>query len=197
MAFYVSTLYNLPVGSIKYFIFVIDKSDGVHSAWVNQNLQQLGETLGSAVGVVTGPDRLTKEVYRFLADNLKSNYGAVEGLLHETTSLLISEGSLSETQTSLYLIPVATNSEQGDATVAAALIQRIGAALRENRLQEFIRCLGARELQLEAIGGGFIVCTLRQINDVFVLQPNLAGIGVNINAVIEKFLPPETRSLAP
>ena len=41
MGFHVSTLHNLPVENIRYFVHVVDMSSGVHSCWINKNLQVL------------------------------------------------------------------------------------------------------------------------------------------------------------
>ena len=106
MAFHVSTLYNLPFRRSMYFLYVIDVSGGEHSDWIRRNMTRLGETAGSNVGIVSGPNELTREVFDFLEDNLSSDFAGIEGVLHETTCLLISEGTLLDTQSAIYLIPV-------------------------------------------------------------------------------------------
>ena len=197
MGFHVSTLHNLPVGDIKYFVHVVDmSSSGVHSVWITEDLHTLAASLGRDAGLVTGPGGFSEELYQFLSRNLSSDFGAVESLLHSATCLLISEGHLVHTQNTVYLIPVATQEENESVrNLIATLISEIAGALRENKLQEVVSALGAQELQLRSVGGGFLVCNLRRLNEVLELKPNVSGIGVNLNAAIKKWLPPETRSI--
>lgn len=71
----------------------------------------------------------------------------------------------------------------------------IADAPREGRLDDLVSSLGAHELQLTAAGGGFFVVNLRRLNKVVELKPNVAGVGLNLNAMVESWLPPEARSI--
>ncbi|MDQ0080992.1 hypothetical protein J2W35_001329 [Variovorax boronicumulans] len=196
MGFHVSTLHNLPVGSIQYFIHVVDMSGGEHGRWINENLHALAASLGRDAGLVTGPRNLSYELHQFLSRNLSSGFGAVEGLLHSATCLLISEGHLAHTQKPVHLIPIATPQVSESAhELIATLIGMIANALRTGQLQDLVISLGAHEFQLSSAGGGFVVCTLRRLNKVLELKPNVAGLGLNLNGTIEALLPPEARPI--
>jgi hypothetical protein len=194
MGFHVSTLHNLPVGGIHHFVHVLDISGGVHARWINENLQTLAASFGRDAGLVTGPPDLSEELYRFLSRNLASDFGSVEGLLHSATCLVISEGHLAYTHSPIYLIPVATPDESESAhELISALLHMVADALQANNLQKLVSSLGASKLELTEAGGGFFVCNLRRLNKVVDLKPNVAGLGVNLNAAIEALLPPEAR----
>lgn len=196
MGFHVSTLHNLPAGSIQYFVHVLDMSGGVHDRWIKENLHTLAASFGREGGLVTGPRDLSQELYGFLSKNLSSDFGAVEGLLHSVTCLVISEGHLALTQQPVYLIPIATPDESESAyEFISTLINMIADALREGRIEELVSSLGAQRFELKNVGGGFLVCNLRRLNNILELKPNIAGLGVNLNAIIEEFLPPEARSI--
>ena len=115
MGFHVSTLHNLPIGQIEYFVHVLDISGGTHSRWITENLHTLASSFGRNAGLVTGPQDLSHELYLFLSKNLPSNFGAIEDILHSTTCLVISEGHLVNTNKSVYLIPIATSDNNEEA----------------------------------------------------------------------------------
>ena len=196
MGFHVSTLHNLPIGHIEYFVHVLDMSDGAHSRWINENLHALASSFGRNAGLVTGPRDLSEELYRFLSQNLASGFGAVEGVLHATTCLVISEGHLANTDRPVYLIPIATPGATEEAReLIVTLLGMIAESLRNSQLEKLVSSLGAQELELSSAGGGFWVCNLRRLNNMLELKPNVAGLGVNLNAIIESSLPPAVRPI--
>ncbi|ROZ72084.1 hypothetical protein [Ramlibacter sp. WS9] len=196
MGFHVSTLHNLPTGGIEYFVHVLDMSSGVHARWIGDNLQSLAASFGKNAGLVTGPRDLSEELYQFLSRNLAGGLGAIEGILHSTTCLVISEGNLAHTQQPVYLVPLATSEASESAhDLIQTLLRMIAGALGAGKLQELVRSLGAHELQLSATGRGLFVVNLRRLNRVIELKPNVAGLGLNLNAVIEALLPPEARQI--
>jgi len=196
MGFHVSTIHNLPIGQIEHFIHTLDMSDGVHARWINKNLHILASSLERNAGLVTGPRDLSEELFRFLTQNLTSDFLAIEGILRSTTCLIISEGHLTKTNKPVYLIPIATHEANEDAhELIEVLLSMIAEALRNNQLKQLVSSLGAQELELSATGGGFLVCNLRRLNNMLELKPNVAGLGVNLNAIIEASLPPETRPI--
>lgn len=196
MGFHVTTLHNLPVGGIDYFVHVFDLSNGAHAKWINANLSTLAVSFGRNAGLVTGPGDLSHELYSFLSRTLVSDFAAVERLLCSTTCLLISEGHLAHTKRPIYLIPIATPDESpGAQELIAALIQSVATALQAGGLRKLVEEMGAIELELREADGGLLVCTLRRLNKVVELKPNVAGMGVNLNAMIENMLPPEKRPI--
>lgn len=196
MGFHVSTLHNLPVGRIRYFVHVIDISSGLHSHWIDENLSFLADSLGPDAGLVTGPANVSSEIYEFLSHNLASRFCEIESLLHSTTCLLVSEGHLTTTESKIYLIPISTNDESEDAKeFVQTILNSLAEALKRNELQQFLSKLGAQELELQNHRENFFVCTLRCLNEIVVLKPNIAGLGLDLNAAIERLLPSEQRSI--
>lgn len=194
MGFHVSTLHNLPVGGIDYFVHVLDMSGGTHARWIGENLHSLAASFGKNAGLVTGPRDLSEELYQFLSRNMTDGFGTAESILRSVTCLVISEGHLAYTQQPVYLMPLATPEESEYAQeLIATLLEMIAGALRANQLEDLVRSLGAHELKLAAAGGGFFVVNLRRLNKMLELKPNVAGLGLNLNAVVESLLPPEAR----
>lgn len=196
MGFHVSTLHNLPIGHIEYFVHVLDMSGGAHSCRVNENLHALASSFGRNAGLVTGPRDLSEELYRFLSQNLACGFGAVEGVLLATTCLVISEGHSANTDKPVYLVPIATPGATEEAQeLIVTLLGMITESLRNNQLKQLASSLGAQELELSSAGGGFWVCNLRRLNNMLELKPNVAGLGLNLNAIIEASLPSAIRSI--
>ena len=196
MAFYVSSLYQFD-GNYDYFVYVIDVSPKqVHSNWINENLHPLAKSFGPNAVLVSGSSNLSTELYNFLSENLPSDYGKVEALLHSVTCVLVSKGNLTITQSPIYLIPVATKEETEAAqNLIATLINEIAKALKGGNFEEVTLFQDAQKLQLKTVGSNLLICTLRNLNEIFELNPKIFGVGVNLNKVIEKLLPPETRSI--
>lgn len=196
MGFHVSTLHNLPTGNIKHFVHVLDLTRGVHARWIAENLQLLAVGFGPSAGLVTGTQNLTDELYQFLLKNVAEDFTAVESVLHSTTCLVISEGHLSRTDKPVYLLPLAPPEESEAAhAMITTLLDMIAASIKGDRLAELVAKLGAVELGLTRAGGGIVVCTLRGLNRMLELKPNVAGLGLNVNAIVEKLLPPEARRI--
>lgn len=195
MGFHVSTLHNLPINGIEHFVHVLDISSGAHAQWIGENFQPLAASFGKNAGLVTGPMDFSQELYTFLSRSLGAEFAGVERLLHSATCLVISEGHLAHTRRPVYLIPVATTDASESANeLISTLIRMIASAIQAGQLQEFVGSLGASKLELETTGG-FFICNLRRLNTVLELKPNVAGLGLNLNAVIEKLLPPVARPI--
>ena len=196
MGFHVSTLHNLPTGNIKHFVHVLDMTNGVHARWIAENLHALAKGFGPTAGLVTGTDNLTHELYQFLMKNVAENFGAIESVLHSATCLVISEGHLSRTDRPVYLLPVSLPEESEAAhEMITTLLNMLAASIKEGQVRSLVTSLGAIELGLTKAGGGLVVCTLREINKMLELKPNVAGLGINLNAIVEKLLPPEARAV--
>lgn len=196
MGFHVSTLHNLPTGNIKQFVHVLDMTNGVHSRWIAENLHALAKGFGPTAGLVTGTENLTNELYQFLMKNVAESFGAIGSVLRSATCLVISEGHLSRTDKPVYLLPLAPpEGSEAAHEMITSLLNMLAASIMDDRVRSFVGSLGAIELGLTKAGGGLIVCTLREINKVLELKPNVAGLGLNLNVIIEKCLPPEARAV--
>ena len=193
MGFHVSTLAHLPRGGIRYWIYVVDVSDrGVHSDWIKADLTKLGASVGSDVGLVTGPAELSQELFEYLHSSLASadDFCALEALLHGTTCLVVSEGHLHKTPSSVYLIPVAGRGHgEAEREFVTATLTTVSEDLAAGeRLQEAVVSQhGAREFRLKNRQARLLVC-LQWINRTIELKPKVAGVGINLNAVIEAIL---------
>jgi hypothetical protein len=196
MGFHVSSIANLPVGTIDFFVHVIDATRGLDSDWIAANLQRLAHDFGPKAGLVVGNGNLSQELYAFLQKNAGKDFSTLSRLLDSTSCLLISEGHLSTTTKPVYLLPIATTKRltDDDHQATEALISLIAKAISNDELETFVASLGARKIELSEIGGGMVVCTLRHLNDALELKPNFNGVGVNLNAVIEKLLPEPKRT---
>jgi hypothetical protein len=196
MGFHVSSLASLPVGTIEYFVHVVDATRGRDGDWIATNLNKLAGDFGANAGLVVGPENLSQELYTFLSKNIKKDFAPLEKMLQETTCLLISEGHLATTNRPVYLLPIATTSRNdNDANQATgALINMIAKAISNDSLEKFIESLGAHKIELSSIDASMFVCTLRNLNDFLELKPNFYGLGANLNAIIERCLPTQKRS---
>jgi hypothetical protein len=196
MGFHVSTLLNLPTGNISHFVHVLDMTGGVHARWIAENLQTLAADFGANAGLVTGTHDLSMELYEFLQKNAAGNFGPIESILTSTTCLVMSEGHLTKTNKPVYLLPLSTPEESEAAhEMITALLTMIAASIKADRLREFVTGLGAVEFGLTRAGGGIVVCTLRDVNKMLELKPNVSGVGLNVNAIVERLLPPEARRI--
>ena len=196
MSYYVSTIHNLPVNNMRFFVHVFDTTNGTHTRWIMDNLQELGQVFGADAGLVTGPQELTKELRQFLSDNTTGNFDLIGAILAHSTCLIISEGHLASTTKNIYLLPLSPAEESaGNHAFIDVLLRMLSQAMQTGKLDELFSDLGAIPIGLNAVSGGFFVCSLRNLNQILELKPNLMGIGMNINALIEKLLPPAERSV--
>jgi hypothetical protein len=194
MGFHVSTLYNLPTDRIRHFVHVLDLSGGLHAKWIEENLHNLARSFGPNAGLVTGPQDLTLELHQFLLRNVNSDFGPIEKLLHSATCLVISDGHLTTTTAPVFVLPLATTEDPEAAhEMIDTLLRMLGTAARADRVPQLVESLGALRISLAGVGGTIVVCTLRELNKVVDLKPNVAGFGVNLNAIVERLLPPSER----
>jgi hypothetical protein len=67
--------------------------------------------------------------------------------------------------------------------------------MHDNRVVEFLTNLHATPIELSDIRQGMLITTLRHVNQYLQLQPNFYGLGVNLNAVVERIVGPAVRDL--
>ncbi|MCY3868603.1 MAG: hypothetical protein OXG87_03535 [Gemmatimonadetes bacterium] len=58
--------------------------------------------------------------------------------------------------------------------------------MKEDNFAEIALFQDAQKLQLKNVDGGFLICTLQNLNEIVELKPNFFGLGININKAIEK-----------
>jgi hypothetical protein len=198
MGMYVSQLRSVPVGRYDYYAYLVDASAAaVHSKDVDRFFDGFAKQSEVDAVIVRGPQDLSYELFQFLQIQAPNDFGRLEALFHEVTCLVISEGALQTTNKPVHVLPlrqrdvVAFEQPQFVDSLLAALL----VAMRKDRLSEFVQSLGAERLTLNEIQDGMLVATLRRLNEALELKPNVAGVGLNLNAVIQRFLGPSERPL--
>jgi hypothetical protein len=188
----------VPVGLYEYYTYLIDTSAAeAHSGAVDHFFDSFAKQSGVDAVIVRGPGDLSWELFEFLQMHAAANLGRLESMFHEATCLVISEGALQTTTKPIYVLPLLlpTTDKAEQAAFADALLSSLLSALKANQLRDFVKSLGAEQIELSNISGGMLVSTLRHANDVLELKPNIAGMGLNLNAAIQKALGPSQRSL--
>ena len=196
MGMYVSQLRSVPVGMFEYYVYLVDASEGAaHSPEIANALQDLAVRSGTDAVVVSGPRDLSFELFEFLQRHAQADFGRLEHLFHEVSSLVISEGALQTTTSQVFVLPLVPGrtDSANHSEVLAKLVAGLLDAMRRRRVAEFCMSLGAEQMRLTDLKGGLLVTTLRRLNEALELKPNLAGIGLNLNAIIEEILGPATR----
>lgn len=198
MGMYVSELRSIPIGAYQYYVYLVDPSIRVsHTEEIAKFFQRFAAASGVDTVIVHGPPDLSNQLRQFLQRNAGDNFVAIEHLFHEVTCLIVSEDSLQATRAPVHVIPLLEQAADGSSRseFLDALITSLLNSMRTGNVSEFCRSLGARELALSEIGGGMVVATLRHLNEALELKPNFAGLGLNINAIIERALGPAKRSV--
>jgi len=195
---YVSQLRSVPVGLYDYYVYFVDAStDSAHSPVIANAMQQFAEKSGTEAVMVHGPHDLSMELFQFLREHAPADFGRLEHLFHETTSLVISEGALQTTTSQVFVLPLlpASAITSTHEELFSELVEKLLDAMLERRVAEFCMSLGAEPMELTDLRGGLIVSTLRRLNETLELKPNVAGMGLNLNHVIESIVGPHTRPL--
>lgn len=198
MGMYVSELRSVPIGAFTYYLYLVDVSPNrEHSNAIAAALQDLAVKSGASALVVSGPGNLSQELYGFLRTNAKSDFGGLEQLLHNVSSLVVCEGAIQTTKSTVFVLPLIAQGVTSDDAIAflTELVGGLLEAMRSSRISDYCQSLGAEPLDLVDLKGGLLVSTLRNANKFFELKPGLGGVGVNLNAVIERFVGSPTRPL--
>jgi hypothetical protein len=74
------------------------------------------------------------------------------------------------------------------------LMQSVVEKVRDGTILQHAQALGAARFKLKSVRNGMMVTTLRNLSRVIELKPNIAGLGVNLNAIIEKALGEASRA---
>jgi hypothetical protein len=198
MGMYVSQLRSVPVGVYEYYAYLVDASaNQVHSSAVDRFFEVFAKQSDIDAVIVRGPEDLSWQLFQFLQMHAPKDFARLERLFHEATCLLISEGALQITNKPIHVLPLMLSSAEGSdrSELADALLSSLLKALKEHRLSEFVQSLGVEQIALSEVDGRMLVATLRRLNEWMELKPNIAGMGLNLNAVIQSTLGPSQRSL--
>ncbi|WP_202857166.1 hypothetical protein [Fulvivirga marina] len=187
---HVSTLLNVPSKGFNYYAYVADPKDQF-GKWLNENFHAIAEQIGSNNLIVRGGSSgsYDQELYEFLSQHCESNlFGILEGLFHESVSLIVSEGALHSTSGQVYVIPITREFDVKDSPqnqLATELFKLVISAISNNELEQRLEQLGAEQFELKEKKKNLILSTLKFVNKYLELKPNLAGVGINLNQVIE------------
>ena len=204
MGFTVGSFQQAPIGEFDYSIFVItNRDDATHKKWMDRNFHRIAKDIGHKAVIVKGyDDNFSNEMKVFLErwmndqdDQSSEAAQAISELLEQTTCLLVAKKDIRSSNAPLLLIPLAPAPESDEPEGKAdtekfldELIQSVVAKVRDGTIMEHAHALGARRFELKSVRNGVVITTLRRANEVLELKPNLAGIGLNLNAMIEKAL---------
>jgi len=167
-----------------------------HTRAIAESLLSLAMDAGTDAAIVSGPASLSAELTEFLQRHAPEHFVQLEILLGQVSCLLISRGALQTTTQEIFVVPLAlghTDVESQKALIEG-LLSPLVQAMREDTVADFCRSLGAQELPLSDLKGGIVVAIFRNLNKVLELKPNVIGLGVNLNAVLERFLGPPERA---
>jgi len=198
MGMYVSQLRSVPIGRYDYYAYLVDAStQAAHSKEVDRFFDGFAKQSEVEAVIVRGPQDLSYELFRFLQVHAPTDFGRLEALFHEVTCLVISEGALQTTSKPVHVLPLLPRDEGtlGQSQLLDALLGSLLRAMRNHQLTEFVHSLGAERVALSEIKDGMLVATLRRLNEALELKPNVAGVGLNLNAIIQRFLGPSQRPL--
>ncbi len=194
MGFKVTTMHNVPVGILEYFIYVLEHSAShKYTDWFDANFEDVGKQLGNRSAIVQGYDaNLTNEIFEFLCRNAEnqSEAIAIEEALMGTVSLLISRGNLYQTEYPIVVIPLAKKADERAESeeLMSEIMSDVLKHIHDDCIDELAKKLGGEEFKLKDARGGLFFSTLRYLNKVIQLKPNIVGLGADINAVLEPLL---------
>jgi hypothetical protein len=191
MGFYVSQLRSVPTDAFEYYVYIVDASEGAtHSEEIAKSLIELAIKSGTNAGIVRGPSDLSAEVYKFLQTHASPGSITLENLFGNVSCLVVSEGSLQTTTKQVFVIPLAPRAADSlsQKPLIDELISRLIDSMHKHQLPDFCRSLGAQEIALKGLKAGALIATLRGLNEMLELKPNIAGLGLNLNALFQRIL---------
>jgi hypothetical protein len=195
MGFAVTSIHRVPQAGFDWYVYVVCGDASTRNA-IDERLAEFGYAIGRQAAFVTGTEDYNRELLAILQ---KSNYEGLtdfQDLFHTTPCLLISSGNLLTTSAPVYVLPIPSLEETtGHAlTVLRTLVDMIEKAIAANSMETLFKDIGARQVALSALPGGVVVATLARFNQVVKLEPNVFGIGINLNRIVEKWLKARQRA---
>lgn len=205
MGYSVGSLTRVPLEIYDHCIFVVgDHKMNKRARWLQANFARLAGSLPRKTALVAGTNHeVSEEVRNLICGAAEDEDGA--GWKHflflsEHTSLVISRGVIRKTNSPLMLVPLGGMAGDEDSDeFMGAVFSAVCDAIRDSRVNELVEELGAVQVPLRPFKPGMKVATLKRVNQLLELKPNLAGVGFNLNAAIDDYLrglEPEGRPLA-
>ena len=190
-----SSIHTIPAQGFDWFIHVVGGGPAVRDL-LNAQVSPLGLMLGPAALLIAGTQRYEDELVALLERHVTEDTRALTELFLATPCLVISKGHLLKTRDPIYVLPLprpeATDSPEF--TLIRRLIEVMAQALRQDILVERLQDLGSTRLNFASLPGGAVVATLEKLNTYFKLEPNMAGIGINLNRLIANWVAARVRA---
>src|SRR5262249_10675695 len=159
------------------------------------SLLHLAIDSGADAAIVSGPVNLSAELSQFLETHASADFPRLDSLFRQVSCLLVSEGAIQTTEKQVFVIPLAAAHQDiaSQTELLDKILSPLVKAMHAHKVAEFCQSLGAEQVALSGLRGGMLVAKLRYLNKVLQLKPNVMGIGVNLNEVIEQALGPPQR----
>lgn len=193
MGYRVSGLAHVPTNPDDWHLYVAGTFTDDEDAWLNNNFNQLAKDIGAKGIIVAGhdADAFTDTVIKFFEKyrTKPTESEPLENQLYQMAFAVVSKGDLLSTRRPAYFVPLSL----GEAPIAdasrfmSAMISKIVNSIAADDVPALMKKLGATEYKLKD-GSNAFLATLRHLNEVLLLEPNVIGIGVNLNRAIEKLL---------
>ena len=185
MGFKVSRLTNVSGGKYGHYLFVVGEGTPAQHEWVKKNFDRLAKEIGSEAAIVAGHDeKLSDDIFEFLIRNASDQVALA---FQDTLSYVVTKGDLQTTEHPVFVFPFAQNGD--DRSEAAEFMTEITdiivRAIKNDRVKDLARDLGCEEIRLRSSRSALWFSTLRRLNDVVALQPNIMGCGINLNKLLE------------
>jgi hypothetical protein len=190
-----SSIHRIPAHGFDWFIHVVGGGPAVRDL-LNAQVSPLGLMLGPAALLVAGNQRYEDELIALLERHVTKDAQALTELLVATPCLVISKGHLLKTRDPVYVLPLPRPEavDSSEFSLIRQLIEVMAQSIRQDALAELLQNLGSTRLDLEPLPGGAVVATLEKLNTYFKLEPNMAGIGINLNRLIANWVAARVRT---
>ena len=195
MGFAVTSLHRAPQAGFDWYVYVVGGDAETKSA-IDGQLANFGFAIGPAAAFITGTDKYNKELFDLLSKGYGEGMNLFMDLFHSTPCLILSDGSLLKTVNPVHVLPIPSLRPDAKHAVAVLgkLIELIANAIATGSLPQLFENLGAKRIDLAALPGGVVVATLAKLNDIVKLEPNMFGIGVNLNRIVSGWLSSRQRT---
>lgn len=192
MGYNVGSLTRVPLEVYDHCIFVVgDPGINKRALWIQNNFGRLAQSLPQNTALVAGTNyKVSQEVMGLICDAADQGNGWRHfTFLADHTSLVISKGDIRKTNSPLILVPLGGSGGDSDSDeFMGAVFMAVCNAVKVGRVDALVDELGGVHVPLMPFKPGMKVATLRRLNQVIELKPNLAGLGFNLNAAIEQYL---------
>lgn len=196
MGYNVGSLTRVPLEVYDHCIFVVgDPEINKRAQWIQNNFGRLAQSLPDKTALVAGTNhKVSQEVIGLICEAADQDDGEGKGWRHfmflaDHTSLVISKGDIRKINSPLILVPLGGAGGDADSDeFMGAVFKAVREAVKAGRVDALIEELGGVHVPLRPFKPGMKVATFRRLNKVLELKPNLAGLGVNLNAAIEQYL---------